>query len=34
MDFDPRPIFAAVRAPVLAFHGERDNEERLVGWLS
>ena len=25
MDFDPRPVFAAVRVPVLAFLGERDS---------
>ena len=25
MDFDPRPIFAAVRVPVLAFYGELDS---------
>jgi len=25
MDFDPRPVFAAVRVPVLAFYGERDS---------
>jgi pimeloyl-ACP methyl ester carboxylesterase len=25
MDFDPRPIFAAVRVPFLAFYGERDS---------
>ena len=25
MDFDPRPVFAAVRVPVLAFYGELDS---------
>jgi pimeloyl-ACP methyl ester carboxylesterase len=25
MDFDPRPVFAAVRVSVLAFYGERDS---------
>jgi hypothetical protein len=25
MDFDPRPVFAAVRVPFLAFYGERDS---------
>ncbi len=36
MDFDPRPVFAAVRVPVLAFMGERDSvspvEPSVAAW--
>jgi len=36
MDFDPRPIFAAVTVPVLAFYGERDSvspfEPNVAAW--
>jgi uncharacterized protein len=36
MDFDPRPVFAAVRAPVLAFYGELDStspvEPSVAAW--
>lgn len=36
MDFDPRPVFAAVRVPVLAFYGERDSwtpvEPSVAAW--
>ena len=36
MDFDPRPVFAAVRVPVLAFIGERDSvspvEPSVAAW--
>jgi pimeloyl-ACP methyl ester carboxylesterase len=36
MDFDPRPIFAAVRVPILAFMGERDSvspvEPSVAAW--
>jgi pimeloyl-ACP methyl ester carboxylesterase len=36
MDFNPRPIFAAVRVPVLAFYGELDStspvEPSVVAW--
>ena len=36
MDFDPRPIFAAVQVPVLAFYGERDSvspvEPSIAAW--
>lgn len=36
MDFDPRPVFAAVRVPVLAFYGERDStspvEPSIAAW--
>jgi pimeloyl-ACP methyl ester carboxylesterase len=30
MDFDPRPVFAAVRVPVLAFYGELDSVSPVV----
>lgn len=36
MDFDPRPVFAAVRVPVLAFYGELDSTspvaESVAAW--
>ena len=36
MDFDPRPVFAAVRVPVLAFYGEHDSvspvEPSVAAW--
>jgi len=36
MDFDPRPVFAAVRVPVLAFYGELDStspvEPSVAAW--
>jgi uncharacterized protein len=36
MDFDPRPVFAAVRVPVLAFYGELDAtspvESSVAAW--
>jgi uncharacterized protein len=36
MDFDPRPVFAAVTVPVLAFYGERDSvspvEPSVAAW--
>src|SRR5581483_10421122 len=36
MDFDPRPVFAAVRVPVLAFYGELDSvspvAESVAAW--
>jgi uncharacterized protein len=36
MDFDPRPVFAAVRVPVLAFYGEVDSvspvEPSITAW--
>lgn len=36
MDFDPRPVFAAVHVPVLAFLGERDSvspvEPSIAAW--
>jgi len=36
MDFEPRPIFAAVRVPVLAFYGELDStspvEPSVAAW--
>jgi uncharacterized protein len=36
MTFDPRPVFAAVQVPVLAFHGERDSvsplEPSVAAW--
>ena len=28
MDFDPRPVFAHVRAPMLLFYGEADSWDR------
>ena len=38
MDFDPRPIFAAVRVPALAFYGELDSvspvEPSVAAWPS
>lgn len=38
MDFDPRPVFAAVRVPVLAFYGELDSttpvEPSVAAWGS
>jgi pimeloyl-ACP methyl ester carboxylesterase len=36
MDFDPRPVFAAVQVPVLAFYGELDSwtpvEPSVAAW--
>jgi len=38
MDFDPRPVFAAVQVPVLAFYGELDStspvEPSVAAWPS
>lgn len=38
MDFDPRPVFAAIRVPVLAFYGELDStspvEPSVAAWPS
>ena len=36
MDWDPRPVFAAVTVPVLAFYGEQDSvspvEPSVAAW--